>query len=39
MSPPRKDKICQAFEVLRSFCFFQADGEKMGTKVSEIENR
>ena len=37
MSPPRKDDIRQAFEVLQSCCLFQDDGNKMRKKVSEVE--
>ena len=36
MSPPRKGEIRQAFDVLRSCCLFQDDGEQTRKNVSEI---
>ena len=38
MSPPRRDQVCQAIEILQSCCLYQDDGEwKMQKKVTEIE--
>ena len=37
ISPPRKGEIRQAFEVLRSCCLFQDDGEQTRKNVLEIE--
>ena len=37
ISSPRKGETRQAFEVLRSCCLFQDDGEKMRRKVSDTE--
>ena len=38
MSPPRKDETCQVFEVIRSCCLFQDDGQKCQKSVRDREN-
>ena len=37
ISPPRRDQVHRAIEILQSCCLYQDDREKMQKKVAEIE--